>query len=86
MDLTTKDATLSTSANGINYYVTHSSDESSFRPFGILAAMAEDNTDSMIAEGLFFTEAEALAYCKWLAENEVYPISLCEVLANIYVL
>ncbi len=74
------------SANGINYYIVKSEDTHNGRIYGIGAVLCDDNTDSAEAENLFFTEAEAAEYCKWLAENEVYPISLCEVIANIYIL
>ncbi len=74
--------TLKHSANGINYYVTQNA--CSARPFGIVAELALDSTDTASANGLFFTAEEADACCKWLAENEVYPITLCEVLENLY--
>ncbi|MBR5155637.1 MAG: hypothetical protein IKW62_04045 [Clostridia bacterium] len=75
-----------TSANGINYYIVKSDDSNTNRPYGIKATLCDDDTDCSTVENLFFTEAEAEKYCKWLAENEVYPISLYEVLANIYIL
>ncbi len=72
------------SAYGINYYVTKNSDLE--RPYGITAELESDSTDQMGTDGLFFTSEEAGACCKWLAENEVYPITLCEVLENLYTL
>ncbi len=76
-----------TSANGINYYIFKSDSCHCGRPYGIEATLCgDDDTDCAAVENLFFTEAEAKECCKWLAENEVYPISLCEVLANIYIL
>ena len=34
-------------------------------------------------KGIYFTEEEALLRCKWLCENQVFPISLPDVLRNI---
>ncbi len=70
------------SANGISYYVNKNSD--SVRPYGITAVLESDSMDKMSTGELFFTAEEAVACCKWLAENEVYPITLCEVLENLY--
>ena len=70
------------SAFGINYYVTKDSTDE--RPYGIMAELASDCSEQATAENLYFTEAEATACCKWLAENEVYPVTLREVLDNVY--
>ena len=70
------------SAFGINYYVIKNGITE--RPYGIMAELASDCSDHAVVEGLYFTEAEAAACCKWLAENEVYPVTLCEVLDNVY--
>ena len=72
------------SQNGINYYVICDRSASDGRRFGILSVLSDDETDRKTADNLFFTQEEAENYCRWLAENEVYPISLCEVLGNIY--
>ena len=72
------------SNNGINYYVIKSEHPS--RHYGICAEMQDDKSDIAYANNLFFTETEADRVCKWLADNEVYPVTLCEVLANLYVL
>ncbi len=71
------------SANGIDYYVTQNN--VSERAYGIAAIMHNDKSDRASAENLFFTEAEANSVCKWLAENEVYPVTLQEVLENCYI-
>ncbi len=73
-------------ANGINYYIVKSDNGNCERKYGIGAILCADDTDCAEVKNLFFTETEAIEYCKWLAENEVYPISLGEVLANIYIL
>jgi hypothetical protein len=73
-----------TSENGINYCVICDKNLTTGRRFGIMATLSGDETDSNAVDNLFFTKAEAEEYCHWLAENEVYPVSLCEVLENIY--
>ena len=72
------------SMHGINYYVIYNKNSESNRYYGILAESSDDSTDFQTAENLFFTHTEAEEYCRWFAENEVYPITLCEVLANIF--
>lgn len=74
---------LITSAEGIDYYVTCKNIESP-RPFGIFAISQDDTEDNGTVENLFFTREEACMCCIWLADNEVYPITLCEVLDNFY--
>ncbi len=69
---------------GINYSVIKGDD--CVRPYGIAAVLESDNTDKAVVENLFFTDLEAAACCRWLAENEVYPVTLQEVLENIYIL
>lgn len=76
--------TLVLTAHQINYFTVCSKNSTRNRIYGILAEAADDKDDFGVAENLFFTQAEATEYCKWLAENEVYPITLCEVLGNIY--
>ncbi len=71
--------------SGISYSVITSKDESSDRPFGILAVMDNDENDFGVAENLFFTEGEAIECCKWLAQNNVYPVTLKDVMANFFV-
>ena len=80
----TSEKELVISMHGINYYVFCSNDNTKERQYGIYAESCEDSTDFQAAGNLFFTPEEAKAYSKWFAENEVYPITLCDVLANIY--
>ncbi len=80
---TVKNLGLAASSYGINYSVVYD-EASDFRPFGILAESDSDKEDSKIAESLFFTKEEAVSCCLWLAKNQVYPITLCEVLQNFY--
>ena len=75
-----------TSTGGTNFQVVYNKNSNSFKHYGISATMREDPQDCSIIENLFFTDAEAEAYCRWLAENDVYPVTLCDVLANVYVL
>ena len=76
--------TLVLTAHQINYFIVRSNKSTNNRFYGIMAEAINDETDFGIAENLFFTQAEATEYCKWLADNEVYPITLCDVLGNIY--
>ena len=76
--------TLVLTADQINYFTIRSTKSTNNRFYGIMAESLEDKTDFGIVENLFFTQAEATEYCKWLADNEVYPITLCDVLGNIY--
>lgn len=80
----TNEAKLISTFNNINYYVQESENNPGGRKFGILAISTVDSEDREFAENLFFTHAEAEACCKWLAKNEVYPVTLCEVLENVY--
>ena len=75
-----------TSSCGTNFQVVYSQSKNIPRWYGIKATSTTDPEDFATAENLFFTETEACEYCRWLAENDVYPISLCDVLANIYIL
>ena len=70
---------------GISYSVILAKDENADRPFGIYAVMDGDEDDFSIAENLFFTEAEAIECCKWLACNNVYPVTLKDVMANFFI-
>ncbi len=74
---------LVTSVEGISYFITCKNTESP-RPFGILATVQDDAEDTGCADNLFFTREEAHKCCMWLAENQVYPITLSEVLDNFY--
>lgn len=76
-----KNLGLAASSDGINFYILCQEEESA-RRYGIMAEMEDDSADSMSAENLFFTKEEAKMCCLWLAENNVYPITLCEVLEN----
>ncbi len=72
------------SSGDISYFTVY--DSGAVRPYGVAAQTKGEPSDRAVANRLFFTEAEAEACCKWLAENEVQPVTLCEVLENIYVL
>ena len=72
-----------TSEYGINFCVI-TGEPGSNRRFGICATMENDQNDTDSVENLFFSEEEAYECCKWLAENNVFPITLCEVLSNLY--
>lgn len=74
---------LVTSVVGIDYFVIKGKSENP-RPFGILTTSQSDTEDICQAENLFFTREEAYQCCMWLADNQVYPITLCEVLDNFY--
>ncbi|MBO4940858.1 MAG: hypothetical protein J6D15_01430 [Clostridia bacterium] len=78
-----KNPILSASGNGISFYVI-TGNADSLRPFGIMAEMDNDKSDAEAVENIFFTSEEAAACCKWLAENEVFPVTLCDVLGNFY--
>lgn len=74
---------LITSANGIDYFVINKQSANP-RTFGILAVMQNDDKDTGCTENIFFTKEEAQKCCMWLADNQVYPITLSEVLENFY--
>ncbi len=74
---------LITSVEGIDYFVIYKNSETP-RPFGIFAISQNDAEDYGTAENIFFTREEARMCCIWLAKNEVYPITICEVLDNFY--
>ncbi len=78
-----KNLELVAEASGVNFFIS-SSDSDSDRRFGIKAVATQDPTGSALAENLFFTKTEAEKCCLWLAENNVEPIILCEVLSNFY--
>lgn len=83
----TKQSTPIISANGIDYYTNcNQSLSPGTRRFGITAASSSDSSDTGTAENLFFTKEEAEAYCRFFAENQVFPYTLREVLANILVI
>lgn len=69
-------------SNGISYYITTGSDP--VRPFGIFAVLDDDKTDCSSVENLYFTIEEAVKCCEWLAENNVFPITLCEIISDFY--
>lgn len=78
-----KNLELVTESHGVNFFIT-SSDSDPDRKFGIRSVATQDPAESAIAENLFFTKTEAEKCCLWLAENNVEPIILCEVLSNFY--
>ena len=73
------------SSNGVQYCVI-TGDENSCRPYGVFSVLENDRTDAASVENFFFTKNEAIECCKWLAENEVYPITLKEVISDLYFL
>lgn len=70
--------------NEVCYYVISSRTPAYGRSYGILAVSQDDKTLCEEVENLFLTEKEAQACCNWLSENEVYPLTICEVLHNVY--
>ena len=72
--------------NGTKFSVIRTEPSSIGRCFGIAAVSESDPMDSAQENNLFFTAEEAEAYCKLFAEHEVCPITLSEVLENIFVL
>ncbi len=54
------------------------------RCFGVAVALKSNPEESACVRNLFFTRDEAEKCCLWLAENDVEPIILCEVLSNFY--
>ncbi len=47
---------------------------------GILTGAGE--IEKVKSPGLFFTEAEAMEWCAWLAKNKVLPSSLNQILSD----
>ena len=80
---TNRNLGLAASKGGINYYILFNSTEPK-HPFGIMAVMEQDKSDVDFVENMFFTKEEALQCCLWLADNQVFPITLSEVLENRY--
>ncbi len=70
------------SENGINYYVLTGNNAD--RCYGIAACLENDKDDSCSLENIFFSEEEATRCCQWLAENSVFPITLSEVISDLY--
>ncbi len=71
--------------NGVAYYVIQS-ENSIGRNYGIMAETIDDKTDFATIKNLFFTADEALSYCKFLADNDVFPYTLSDVLENIFII
>lgn len=71
--------------NGVTYYVIQN-ERKLGRSYGIMAESDCDKTDFITVNNLFFTAEEAKCYCKFLAENSVFPCTLKEVLENIFVI
>lgn len=65
------------------YFVIAKSDAPEVR-YGIFAQTKADLTDADAVEDLFFTQEEAKRVCVWLAENDVYPCVLKDVIADRY--
>lgn len=70
------------SGSGISYYVIYDV-ENDGAGYGIYAEADNDTTDSKCVRKIFFTEEEAVLRCKWLCENQVYPVALIDTLKNI---
>ena len=75
-----KDAYASTKA--VDYYMVSESGCAASR-YGVMLVSKTDS-DKASTEGIFFTRDEAAKCCEFLAENEVYPVSLEDILHNIY--
>ena len=73
-------------ANGTRFSIIHTEPSDIGRCFGIAAVSETDPNESARVNNLFFTSEEAEAYCKLFAEHGVCPITLSEVLENIFVL
>ena len=54
------------------------------RCFGVAVSLKLNSEDSACVKNLFFTRGEAEKCCFWLAQNDVEPIILHEVLSNFY--
>ena len=66
------------------YYFVDSGESELKRCFGVAVALKSNPEDSACVRNLFFTRGEAEKCCLWLAENDVEPIILREVLSNFY--
>ena len=71
--------------NGVTYYVIQN-ENGLGRSYGIMAEAIDDKTDFATVKNLFFTADEALSYCRFLADNDVFPYTLSDVLENIFIL
>lgn len=74
--------TLIASTGAVDYYTVSESDCAASR-YGVMLVSKTDS-DKASTEGIFFTRDEAAKCCEFLAENEVYPVSLGDILHNIY--
>ena len=78
-----KQSTEPISSNSILYYITQ--DECCSSPnYGIYAVSKKDSLEQISIRNRFFTEEEAIKCCMWLAENDVYPITIPEVLEDLF--
>ena len=78
-----KNTALPILSDKVFYYVTQ--DENCSPPnFGIYAVSKNDSLNQASISNRFFTENEATMCCKWLAENDVYPITIAEVLEDLF--
>ena len=71
------------SGGGICYYVVHDA-ENSGAGYGIYAETEGEEGDAQYVRKVFFTEEEAVLRCRWLCENQVYPVALFDTLRNIF--
>ena len=69
------------SNENVNYYIICTDDEGGIS-YGIYAETGNEKTDYSSVKNVFFTEDEALLRCKWLCENDVYPVALLDTLRN----
>ena len=74
--------TLIASTKAVDYYTVSESGCAASR-YGVMLVSKTDS-DKASTEGIFFTRDEAAKCCEFLAENEVYPVSLGDILHNIY--
>ena len=74
--------TLIASTKTVDYYTVSESGCVASK-YGVMLVSKTDS-DKASTEGIFFTRDEAAKCCEFLAENEVYPVSLGDILHNIY--
>lgn len=73
-----------TGQNDVTYCIIQSECKTG-RTFGIMAEASDGLSDFVAVKNLFFTADEAESYCRFLAENNVLPYALSEVLSRIFV-
>ena len=69
-------------SNGeVGYYVI--CDDNEDATYGIYIELVVDPKDCECVRRVFFTEQEAVMRCRWLCDNQVYPVALYDTLQNI---